>query len=95
MEKENKGVALEYTGNAPRIIATARGKLLGKLLEIAEKHNIPIYKDPDLAEVLSALKVGIEIPEGLYAAVSEVLAYCYRVNEKFKGKIRGLGFHNV
>ena len=87
MNDEKLGVALEYPGDIPKILAVARGLLYDKLIEIAEEYNITIHRDPDLARVLSALPVGSEIPETLYRAVSEVLAHCYAVNKDFKNKI--------
>lgn len=94
MDNQKKGVAMEYAGNIPRIIAIARGKLLEKLLALAGQYNITIYKDPDLAEVLSVLPIGSEIPEEMFTAVSEVLAFCYKVNANFRGKIKNSVFHN-
>jgi type III secretion system FlhB-like substrate exporter len=41
--------------------------------------------------VLSQVPVGIEIPETLFKAVSEVLAYCYRINSDFKKKLDNMG----
>ena len=88
MKKDDKAVALGYTGrDVPKILAIARGRLVEKLLDIAEKNNVTIYRDSDLAEVLSTLDIGSEIPENLFQAVAAVLAYCYRVNLKFKEKI--------
>jgi flagellar biosynthesis protein len=88
MDKDDKAVALGYSGkDVPKILAIARGRLVKKLLEIAEDNNITIYRDSDLAEVLSTLDIGSEIPEDLFHAVAAVLAYCYRVNLKFKEKI--------
>ncbi|HOW83734.1 MAG TPA: EscU/YscU/HrcU family type III secretion system export apparatus switch protein [Spirochaetota bacterium] len=83
----HKGAALEYSGDAPRVIAKARGILLEKIIEIAVKHNITVFRDADLAEVLFKIDIGIHIPPDLYRAVSEVLAFCYRVNRDFKRKI--------
>ena len=82
-----KGIAIEYSGDLPKILAIARGELYSKLLEIAKENGISIYEDPDLAEVLSELSPGCEIPEDLFKAVAEVLAFCYRVNQDFKHKI--------
>jgi flagellar biosynthesis protein len=82
-----KAVALRYNGSAPKIIAQARGKLLEKMLYIAEKNSIPVYQDSDLAEMLFKLPAGSEIPEKLFRAVAEVFAFCYRVNESFKNKL--------
>ncbi|HNW30003.1 MAG TPA: hypothetical protein PKN50_16105 [Spirochaetota bacterium] len=50
-----------------------------------------IYRDSDLAQVLAQLPVGSEIPETLFRAVSEVLAYCYRINADFKSKLDSMG----
>lgn len=91
MTGKNKGVALKYAKKAPVIVAKGQGKLLEKLLEIAVKNSITIYKDPDLTEVLTLLDIGSEIPEDLFVAVSEVLAYCYKINSTFKEKIRDIG----
>lgn len=87
--KERKAAALEYAGGAgaPVIIALARGKLVDRLVQIAEECNIPVYRDTDLAEVLSAMNVGDEIPEKLYGAVAEVLAFCWRINDRLRNKL--------
>jgi flagellar biosynthesis protein len=89
MTSEKKGVAVGYSGDtaAPEIIYKARGVLVEKLLRLAREHNITIYRDADLAEILSALDTGTQIPENLYRAMAEVLAYCYKVNEGFRRKI--------
>lgn len=89
MDKLRKGTAIRYSTNkkVPEILAQARGILVEKLLEVARENDVTIYKDPDLAEVLSALKIGAEIPESLYRAMTEVLLYCYNVNEKFREKL--------
>ena len=91
MEKEKKGTAVTYSKEkgVPEIIAQARGQFVEKLLQIAREHDITVYRDADLAESLSVLEIGAEIPENLYIAMTEVLAYCYSVNAKFKEKIAG------
>jgi flagellar biosynthesis protein len=91
MKEEKVGVALEYSGEIPKILAVARGILFDRLIQIAREHNITIYEDSDLAGVLSQLPVGIDIPETLFKAVSEVLAYCYRINSDFKKKLDNIG----
>lgn len=89
--KEKIGVALEYSGDIPKILAIARGILFDKLIEIADTYNITVYKDSDLAQALSQLSEGSEIPETLFRAVSEVLAYCYRINSEFRAKLDNMG----
>ncbi|MBN2159108.1 MAG: EscU/YscU/HrcU family type III secretion system export apparatus switch protein [Spirochaetes bacterium] len=91
MDDDKIGVALEYSGEIPRILAVARGTLFKKLIQLAVEHNITIYQDSDLAQVLSQLPAGSEIPEALFKAVSEVLVYCYRVNDTFKAKLDSMG----
>jgi flagellar biosynthesis protein len=87
--KQKKGVAVGYSPGkrAPEILAVAKGFLVDKLLQIARENGITIYEDPDLTEILSYLKPGSEIPEHLFQAMAEVLAYCYAVNSKFKSKM--------
>jgi flagellar biosynthesis protein len=84
-----KAVAAGYSPGkwAPEILAVAKGFLVDKLLEIARENDITIYENRDLAEVLSSLKPGSEIPEHLFQAMAEVLAYCYEVNSRFKEKL--------
>ena len=91
MKDERTGVALEYSGDIPKILAVARGMLYERLIQIAREHNITIFRDSDLAQLLSQLPVGSEIPETLFKAVSEVLAYCYRINSEFRAKLDGMG----
>jgi flagellar biosynthesis protein len=83
----DKGASLSYDGKIPRVTAIARGKLLETMIRIAQQYTIPVYRDPDLAEYLTALKEGSEIPEELYRAVARVLAFCYRVNADFRNRL--------
>lgn len=76
-------VALRYlTGDdrAPRVVARGRGEVAERILAIAKKSGVPVHPDRDLVEALAALEVGLEVPEKLYEALAEVLAFVYRVN---------------
>ncbi|MBN2038957.1 MAG: EscU/YscU/HrcU family type III secretion system export apparatus switch protein [Spirochaetes bacterium] len=85
-----KAIALQYSPDkgVPEILAAARGILVDNLLKIARENNITIYNNSDLVEVLSSIKPGDQIPENLFGIISEVLAYCYNVNIKFKKKLQ-------
>ncbi|MCY2992588.1 MAG: EscU/YscU/HrcU family type III secretion system export apparatus switch protein [Planctomycetota bacterium] len=76
-------VALRYERgvmNAPQVIAQGAGFIAEQIRERAARHGIPVLERPPLAQALyRAVKVGDEIPVALYYAVSEVLAYVYRV----------------
>jgi flagellar biosynthesis protein len=78
-------VALRYDEEkdaSPRVIARGKGTVAEKILEIAEKNDIPIREDADLAQSLAQLDLGEMIPGELYPAVAEVLAYVYRINNR-------------
>ncbi len=89
-----KSIALQYDKVAPKIIASARGILAEKMIKIAGEKKITIYKDQDLAEILSKFKAGDVIPETLFGAVSVVMAYCYRINSDFRQKLNSSGMLN-
>lgn len=87
-----KAVAILYDearGSAPKVVASGKGNMAAKIIETARAAGIHIQEDPDLVEVLSKIPIGNEIPVELYQTVAEVLAFVYRVNEKFKDKMAG------
>lgn len=76
-------VALEYTGQgAPRITAKGEGEVAEQILRLAREHDIPLRPDKGLVSVLAKLELNQEIPEGLYRAVAEVIAFAYLVKGK-------------
>jgi flagellar biosynthesis protein len=85
LQKKNKAVALAYrpeTDNAPKVVASGRGGVARRIIEIAREHGIYIHDDPDLVETLSQLDLNDEIPADLYIVVSELLAFVYALNRK-------------
>ncbi len=87
MDKSPKAVALKYDqkkDHAPRVIAKGRGEIAEKIIEVAKAHNLPLYEDKNLIQILEALDLETEIPPELYRAVAEVLAFIYRLNGKHK-----------
>lgn len=74
-------VALKYDGAsaAPEVVAKGQDLVARRIREIAEEHGVPVVSDPPLARGLHAtVDVGRLIPEELYHAVAQVLAYVYR-----------------
>ena len=67
---------------APKVVARGRGEVAEKIMDIARAHNVPLYEDKNLIQVLEALDIDTEIPPQLYRAVAEVLAFIYRLNGK-------------
>lgn len=64
----------------PRILASGYGNVAERILAIAFAAGVKVREDADLAETLSALEIGREIPLDAFAAVAEILSYVYQVN---------------
>lgn len=80
-------VALRYDGkDAPRVTAKGEAELADAICNIAREHGVPMYENPQLAVVLSQIELGEEIPEALYRAVAEVIAFAYVLS----GRVCGL-----
>ncbi|MGE4417888.1 MAG: EscU/YscU/HrcU family type III secretion system export apparatus switch protein, partial [Marinobacterium sp.] len=47
----------------------------------AQEHDIHIHESPELIEVLIRLELGEEIPEALYRAIAEVIAFAYGLKQ--------------
>ena len=79
-------VALKYDREehgAPQVIAKGERLIAQRIREIATEHNVPIVEDKPLARSLFKMcDVGEFIPDQLYRAVAELLAYIYRLKRK-------------
>jgi len=81
MPEPNVTAALRYTGTgAPRVVAAGRGHIAAKILEAARDAGVPVHQDPELADALALLALGDEVPDELWAAVAEALAWAYSVS---------------
>jgi len=77
-------VALSYDGNnAPRVTAKGERQLAQRIVDAANQAGVPLYPDPELAMVLSQIPLGEEIPDNLYKAIAEVIAFAYILAGKF------------
>jgi flagellar biosynthetic protein FlhB len=75
-------VALKNDGTsaAPQVVAKGKDLLAFRIREIAAEHDVPVIPDAPLARSLHAsVEVGQQIPEELFEAVAQILAYVYRV----------------
>jgi flagellar biosynthetic protein FlhB len=79
-------LALKYDSKkmgAPRLVAKGADLIAQKIKEIALQYNVPIVEDKPLAQALfKSADIGDEIPEKLFQAVAQVLAYIYRLRDK-------------
>jgi flagellar biosynthesis protein len=64
----------------PRLVAKGRGETGEAILALAREHGVPIEENAALAEALSQVDLGEDIPEALYRAVAEVLIFILRAS---------------
>lgn len=88
--KDKGAVALRYdteAGGAPHVTAKGRGLVAEQILAIAKEHDVHIHHSPELLEVLIRLELGDDIPESLYRAIAEIIAFTYQLSqEKEQGR---------
>ena len=87
--EQKTAVALSYDvgDTAPKILATGKGYVAEKIIEVAKQENVPLHQDAKLANTLSKLEIGDYIPKELYGVVAEILVFVDRVEgAKKRGK---------
>lgn len=75
-------VALSYKAGmgAPKVVAKGMGEIARKIREVGAEHGVPTLEAPPLARALYRhADLDKEIPDALYTAVAEVLAYVYQL----------------
>ena len=79
-------VAIKYDldiADAPVVLAKGEDYLAMKIKEIAKENDIEIVENKPLARALyGSVEVGEKIPQELYQAVAEVLAFVYGIKNK-------------
>ena len=81
-------VALSYEQGmvAPTVIAKGQDLVAQRIKEIGRDARVPIIENKPLARTLyAAVQVGDTVPQELYQAVAEVLAYVYRLKHARRG----------
>ena len=74
-------VALAYgqTDAAPRVVAKGRGMIAEQIILRAREHGVYVHESPELVSLLMQIDLDQRIPPQLYIAVSELLAWIYRL----------------
>jgi len=84
-------VALRYdmaNMESPIVVAKGARILAKRIRDIATENNVPIVEKPALARSLYRnVEVGQPVPEDVFLAVAEVLAFVYRIDQR-EEKIR-------
>lgn len=78
-------VALKYDSaatGAPIVVAKGMNLIAQRIRDLASENQVPLLEAPPLARALYRhADVGDQIPAALYAAVAEVMAYIYQLNQ--------------
>jgi flagellar biosynthesis protein FlhB len=85
-------VAMRYDGAhaAPVVVAKGQDHVALRIREVAREAGVAVVPDPPLARALHAsVEVGHMIPEELYQAVAQLLAYVYRVADRRAAAVAG------
>ena len=76
-------VALQYDRevmDSPRLVAKGADYMARRIREVAEENGVTIVENPLVArEVYNTLEIGDDIPEHLFRAVAEILAYVFKL----------------
>lgn len=81
--KPSQAIALKYDEiSAPKLTAKGQSDIAEQIIQLAREHNIPIYENSELVNILSKLELGDEIPETLYRVIAEIIAFAYYLQGK-------------
>jgi flagellar biosynthesis protein len=86
--RQATALSYEQADRAPRVVASGSGHIAEAIIAAAQEAGIPVRSDPALAQALAALDLGTEVPEALYRAVAEALAWAYKLDAKAPKRLR-------
>ncbi len=90
MNPTHYAVALKYDDKAmaaPRVVAKGADLLALKIRDIAKESKVPVLQAPPLARALYAhAEIDREVPQALFAAVAQVLAWVYQLRAAMAGQ---------
>lgn len=83
-------VALKYDAanmSSPKLVAKGADQVAAMIREVAEANRVPIVSYPILSRALFySTELEAHVPEGLYVAVAQVLAYVFQLKQYKKGE---------
>ncbi|MDY0212116.1 MAG: flagellar biosynthesis protein FlhB [Desulfuromonadaceae bacterium] len=78
-------IAIRYDNeemDAPVVVAKGAEELAFRIREVAKEHNIPLVENVNVARALYGVDIGDVIPESMFKAVAEILAYVYGLKRR-------------
>jgi len=84
MRNQKKAIALKYDDKyeVPIVTAAGMGYVADRIIEKATESQVPIVVNKEMANLLNNVEVGDSIPEELYGAVAEIIAFVMSVDKK-------------
>ena len=78
---QRTAVALAYSagGSAPQVVATGKGAVAVRIIEMAKTHGVFVHESPELVALLMNVDLDDRIPPNLYRVVAELLTWLYRI----------------
>jgi len=82
-DRRQHAVALVYEAKdgAPRVAAKGSGRIAEEIIARAREAGVFVHESPELVALLMQVDLDDRIPPALYAAVAEVLAWIYRLEQ--------------
>ena len=82
-EAVKRAASLFYDGNnAPPVTASGEGDIAEQIIALAREHNVPLFENAALLNLLAEIGIGEEIPETLYLCIAQVIAFAYKIQGK-------------
>lgn len=84
-EEKKLAVALAWEGSGtPTVVAKGEGLVAEAIVAKAQEAGVAVEENPLLAKALAAVELDRPIPEVLFKAVAEVIAFVLRSSGKMK-----------
>jgi flagellar biosynthesis protein len=87
-QPRRRATALRYEpgARAPKVTATGSGLIADRIIATAREAGIPVREDPALAEALAKLELDRDVPQELWRAAAEALAWAYKLDARAAGR---------
>lgn len=78
-----RAVALAYQegSRSPRVVAKGQGQIAERIIEKAKEAGVFVHESPELVSLLMQVDLDQHIPQQLYRAVAELLAFIYMLEQ--------------
>lgn len=74
-------LSMRDAGRAPVVVAKGYGLVADSIMRAAREHGLYVHASPQLNQLLMQVNLDQQIPPPLYAAVAEVLAWLWRLDQ--------------